>query len=406
MYHMVRSLVRFSPHPRNWTYSSNTKGKKYITAHWYHCKYQERIRYKRTFRGSLAQLDSKLGIVVSPCKVCGNKERDDVMKWVRVIPFGKSFQPAPGMVARFVSNEHIPGAASILINITHHGKTKTLLFSGDVGKRYSILQKAIHPLPKADFVWFESTYGDTVRKIDEARYRDFYSKVKKELDNNRLVWIPAFALDRTQKVLHTIERFAAQDPTGFNFDIYLTSPLANKINKVYQFEHDKPQYRWFNSDVYHTHFLFPHYTTIFNSKKLERIKGPAVIISTSGMMDKAASEDLLRPLLHRKDVTVFLVGYQDPETPGGQLKDKKRYISWGDHIIKVNASVRFFDFFSAHADMKDASLLLSKQDKRNTEIHLIHGNKKSLSDRQQKLIESGFNNVHISQKGREVIIFE
>ncbi len=396
MYHMLRSAVRYSPLSRKWVYSKNSlkksrKGRKILTAHWNHCEYQNKIRRKKTFRGTLDALEEKLDVHISPCKECAAMERDRIMNLVDVVPPGEVFKPTPNTTATFVPNGHIPGSASVFMSVSHEGKGKTLLFSGDVGKKEDILQKTPLPLPKADFVWFESTYGDHVRDHSVGKYT-FRAHVRTELEKGRVVWIPAFALDRTQKVLYAL--------AGINMwmEVDVPSPLANAINEIYRKEHQTKQYGWFRPEVYEER-LFPYY----GSSKPDEFIDPKVVITTSGMMDTGYSESLLGYLLPREDVSIFLVGYQDPGTPGGQLEAGKQIVKWKGKTYMVNASVFSYHFFSAHADMNDALYLLKRQDKKHSRIHLIHGEPEALQKRKRKLLEKGFRYVKIAQKRKKLL---
>ncbi len=402
---MIKSVVRFSPLKRKWVYSkykydeSRAAGHP-LVVHWNNCRYQKRISRKKSICGTFEDVENRMGFEISPCRVCANKERDKIMKRVKIIPFGKKFHPAPGITAEFVPNGHIPGSASVLITVMHNGQTKRLLFSGDVGKRYDILQRPAQPFPPADFIWLESTYGDVVRQNNGKDYAEFVRKVKSELNKGHLVWIPAFALDRTQKVLHTLARYGGE----LNVPVYVTSPLANLFNRYYLREYRSRKYAWFNDRVYAALQMFPPYQHHFRYEFLDD-HHPAVLLTTSGMMDNGMSESLLGDLLGRDDVSIFLVGYQDPDTPGGQIRAGKRKVRWKGKTYRVRAAVFSYGFFSAHADMKDALHLLNRQGKRHVHIFLIHGKPKGLLGRQRKLQENGFRNVNISQKGKEITIF-
>ncbi len=401
---MIKSAVRYSPLKRKWVYShyrleNSRSGKRTLVVHWNNCRYCKRITRKGHFRGTFNEMEDKMNLRLSPCRVCANMERDKIMETVKIVPFGKKFHPAPGITAEFIPNGHIPGSAAVLITITHNGQTKKLLFSGDTGKEHDILQRPAVVFPPADYVWLESTYGGTVRRQAPDAYARFARQVENELAQGHVVWIPAFALDRTQKVMHTLARYG-----HIEVPMYVTSPLANLFNRYYIQEYRGRKYGWFNEKVYTAPRMFPSYAHHL-PKDTFKTHRPAILFTTSGMMDSGMSVSLLGKLLPRSDVSVFLVGYQDPDTPGGQLKKGKHKVYWKGKTYPVRARVYSYGFFSAHADMKDALYLLSRQNKKHVHIYLIHGDPESLKERKNKLTDKGFRHVSISRKGKEIIIF-
>ncbi len=404
MHPMIKSAVRYSPLKRKWVYSKynfmkSQKHNKPLIAHWNNCKYRKKIKRKKTFKGTLEEMEDELDLSISPCRVCANMERDKIMGLVEVVSPGEIFHPSNDITATFIPNYHIPGSASVFLGVEHKGNGKTLLFSGDVGKRKDILHKSIFPLPKADYVWLESTYGDFRRDTTLRPYQlidHFRNHVQSELNKGNLVWIPAFALDRTQKVLYALSLL------NDNYvNIYVPSPLANIFNIIYKKEYKTKQNGWFRK-IYQRN-LFPHYYPYLPE---EELSGKEILITTTGMLDNGVSESLLDELLPRNDVSIFLVGYQDPGTPGGQLKAGKNIVKWSGKTYMVNASVFSYNFFSAHADMNDALFLLKRQDKKRTHIYLIHGEPSALQARRQKLKEHGFKNVDISVNAKKIIIFK
>jgi metallo-beta-lactamase family protein len=405
---MLFSQIFYSDRKRHWVYSKNSiktgKSGQYVTGHWNHCKWQGKIseRNKRTFYGRKSEFEKENNIRLNSCRTCTHKELDKIMAMVVEITQEEPYKVAEGFVAEFLPTEHIPGATSVFLRAIWKADTTKLLFSGDVGNTMAILQKIPAPFPEADYVWIESTYGDTERNLDIGKeVLQFQQDVAKALNNGRLVWIPAFALDRTQKVLYLIEDAMEKGIISRNIPVYCPSPLAKHITGIYQAEFDSEKHHWFNQDVRDNTAFFPDYKKYLPDK----LKYPSIVITTSGMMDNAFSLSLLPKLLNDPRANIFLVGYQDPDSPGGQLKAGKETVTWKGEIYSVAASVHSFSFFSAHADAIDVLMLLKQQSSDSTRIFLVHGDKEALEKRENYLHDKGFRNVATAVKGKKTTIW-
>ena len=119
------------------------------------------------------------------------------------------------------------------------------------------------------------------------------------------------------------------------------------------------------------------------------------------MMTHSLSKEMLGKLLPDESVTVFLVGYQDPDTPGRWLKEGKSSITIDNQSIAVRANVRSFGCFSAHGDSRDIDVWLAKIH-RDAKVVLVHGDRDCLTGRREQLTERGWKNVVIAQPGVEI----
>jgi metallo-beta-lactamase family protein len=398
---MLLSAIRYSGNKRNWFFSNNkfkhstkSKYKRTVTVHWNNCKWQKKIKNKISYKGRFSDLQMKFDKVnFSPCKVCANKELEPIFERVEIIKPETWYSLGIHLRFKFISSEHIPGSSSVLIELQDNFKNKkTFLFSGDIGNRVALLQKKIKPFPKVDYLWIESTYGKEIRKNKGDIYK-FQKMIADAVTQKKIVWIPAFALDRTQKVLYLINKGFTNRIIDY-VPVYVPSRLANKINNIYLDEFNTRTYNWFKDEIYTQYKFFPHINSSYNNKKY---KPPYILISTSGMMDKALSESLLTHLLPNPKTEVYIVGYQDPDTPGGQLLQGKKEILWNDNIIPVKAQVHKFNFFSAHADFLDVLSFLKNQNKEKLTIFLVHGDIQKLYDRKKALKKEGYKNVTIAK---------
>ncbi len=415
MSEMLLSSIRFSDEKRHWViskYKLKTLKPKYrkrkctkekqlekptVVAHWNNCKWQNKINKKLSENISRSELEKKLNIHISPCKVCAQKELKEITKLIEIVAPRKKIKVTDGFYITFLPTEHIPGSSSVFIEAEYENKTKRVLFSGDIGNRLALLQPQPKPFPLSDYIFLESTYGDNKRKITrESAIQQFINNLSTDIQENKMIWIPAFALDRTQKVFFLIEKAKLEGKIPSDIPVFVTSPTANRITKIYHNEWQTKRYGWFNEEVYQSLRFFPNIKNISILKN--NITRPFIIISTSAMMDTAASEDMLYDFLCDPNVSIYIVGYQDPYTPGGMLKHSPEKIIWKQIQLDIKAKIRNYSFFSAHADAADILYFLQNQQKDNVHIFLVHGSPQNLKNLKKFLQKKGFRHVHIAQK--------
>ncbi|MBN1184241.1 MAG: MBL fold metallo-hydrolase [Bacteroidales bacterium] len=406
---MLLMQIRYSAKPRNWEYSiASVKkgfgGGKYVTAHWNNCKWSQNINAKNkvTYYGSLQDAEQHFNLDFSPCYECGKKQLYPIFQLIQAEGMDKDIQISEGVWFRYFHAGHIPASASVLMKVLKKpGDTLRIVFSGDIGNDLSPLIYGPKSSPEADAVFIESTYGGIIRdasvKNDNLRFQEDIGKV---ISLGGVAWIPAFALDRTQKVLFSIREGMEKGiiPTGI--PIYCPSPSARQICELYENEYKSRSQYWFREEVYNSPVLFPEYNPTLPYDKLPR---PAILITTSGMMDEAFSELMLDKLLPDPSTGVFQVGYQDPGSPGGQLKQKSNTVIWDDNEIPVAARVYNYGGFSGHGDFNDILNYLKHQDKNKVRLFLVHGDKDALENQSRQLFQEGFGAVKIAVKGEKII---
>lgn len=399
---MLFVQIRYDNRERHWVFTKERKVSEqdsslYVTAHWNNCEWQSRINSsnKDIFVGRRTEGEEKLGISFSPCKSCAEITLTNVFHFVAAEPYNKIVTHGKDVSFTYLDAGHIPGSASVLVEVPVNGVQRKLLFSGDLGNHIGILQNGPKPAPVADAIWIETTYGGHKRESEVLGELDQFKRdVSQVLKSGGIAWIPAFALDRSQKILHVIEEAKQEGVIPRVVPVFCPSPTAGNITDLYKRELSENS-GWFRNDIYESSTVFTEHRRFVP----ESLPATSILITTSGMMDAAFSDKLAAELLPKGDVTVFLVGYQDPGTPGGQLKKGQKEIVWKDKKIAVNADVKEYKVFTAHADAGDITKWLENQDKKSVSLHLVHGERSSLNDQRQQLINGGFSNVFVPRKG-------
>ena len=319
---------------------------------------------------------------------------DDLMSLVKVVPFDEELSFG-GMKAVFRPVKHLPGSASIRFQ----DDEGSCIFSGDLGTYRSRLVKSIDPAVKSDAVFVETTYGaashGTPEEI-EAEYARFRQAVAQTVRSGGLAWIPAFAMDRSQRVLLEIERGIADGDIPSPAPIYFLSPSARAMTDAYC---KNPH--WFDGvDMKGLARLLKRSRKYFVPSKGWG-DGGAILITTSGMMDAAASAELLPDLAPRADVHVFLVGYQSPGTSGHALangaKELVLHDEKGDRKVEVRCVTDRFGCFSGHGDACENDRWLVNN--LASDIYLVHGDKAALTARKADLEKRCKRPVTIVRKG-------
>ena len=373
---------------RNWEWSSKSEKAK---VHWRReCKWRQKIKYSNlvNMRGTYSEFKKRYPDA-SGCKDCSDLDVADCMRHVQTVHYDEELAVG-GFRIVFRPVEHLPGSAAIYF----YGDGTSFLFSGDLGTWRSKLAKPVPPSSKVDAVFMECTYGDKARadKVKTANeYNRFASVVNDALAHGRLVWIPAFAMDRTQRVMLELVRCGAKPNV-----LYSLSSSGNEMTEYYLasrhlFPNDVAGL-W--SDLAHMHRNAKRRFSPGSDPAIS-----AVLLTTSGMMDSGASYDFLKDLLPDPNVVLCLVGYQSPGTPGAQLRSGKKSIKLRNgQTVSVRATVESFDCFSGHGDARENDKWLGENVR--SKIFLIHGDKGALEERKRGLETRFGSDVEIVQRNK------
>jgi metallo-beta-lactamase family protein len=200
-----------------------------------------------------------------------------------------------------------------------------------------------------------------------------------------LAWVPAFALDRTQRVFYEIAQGMAKGDIPADAPVYMLSSTARNVMQAY-FDHPE----WNDVDISTALPLVQRTKPRFKPSK--HVKGGGILLTTSGMMDAGASVGLLPDLAPNPAVRVCLVGYQSPGTPGHSLRSGAKEITVGGKKVPVRCAVSSYSCFGGHGDAVENDAWLSNN--RAARIFLIHGDsealvarKKGIADRLGAIVE-------------------
>jgi metallo-beta-lactamase family protein len=298
------------------------------------------------------------------------------LKLLEPVPFHEWRQLHPGIRFRFFRQGHILGAAAIELETkVSGGDRKTVYFSGDVGRYGVPILREPEPYPGSDVLLLESTYGDRFHGDHDPRV-ELGEVIQAALKRGGVILIPAFAVDRTQELLYMLHELVVDGDLP-KIPIYLDSPMGIEATALYsrsRGEHDA-EMRQFLADQINPIFTanLTVTPTSAESRKLNDLRGPAIIISASGMATGGRILHHLKLRLPDARNTVIFVGYQAQGTKGRRLVEGEPEVKIHGEWIPVNAHVTQISGLSAHADAGELMVWLSQRQREPEKVVLIHG---------------------------------
>ncbi len=271
--------------------------------------------------------------------------------------YGEPVALGPGLRATFHEAGHILGSASIVVEATENGVTRTVLFSGDLGGAGHPLLNPPAPPERADIVVMESTYGDRLHRSYADSIAEFYAAIADTFSRGGNVLIPAFALERAQELLFAIHAGVFQGKLQRAVQVFLDSPMAISATEIFaRYPEDcGPAVRDIvraGEDPFHVPGLrFTHDAS--ESMEINRIVGGAIIMAGSGMCTGGRIRHHLRHNLWRSDASIVFVGFAAAGTLARRIIDGARSVTIFDEEIPVRARVHTINGFSGHADQRE-----------------------------------------------------
>jgi metallo-beta-lactamase family protein len=320
------------------------------------------------------------------------------MKLFRAVDYNKQVNVSPDVDVVFRDAGHILGSAILEIFAKEKNTKKKIVFSGDLGNPDSPIVKNPTFIREADYVLMESTYGSRIHEDLKERETILLNIIKDNYKKGGRLLIPSFAVERTQEIVYVLNKFVEHGMMP-KMNVYVDSPLATKATEV--FMHHPECYDQETKALVEkgdNPFEFPrltYVTSVNDSKKINEMKEPCIIIAGSGMCNGGRIKHHLKNRLGEKNSTILFVGYQAEGTLGRRIRDGakkvKIYGQWYD--VKIN--IESIGGFSGHAD-QTALLKWARNFKDAPQIYIVHGETRE-SDVLAEEIKKFNTNVHIAK---------
>ncbi len=310
-------------------------------------------------------------------------DADDVRKIVKRFEgtrYGDQVKIAPRLTASFHDAGHILGSAAVRVKYTARGNTTTVLFSGDLGRSHMPILRDPEPPPACDVLILESTYGDRLHEqAGEEMKRKAQDLIEHARTHKSKLIVPAFAVGRTQELVMRIKELVGEGRVE-PIPIYIDSPLAGKATEVFKRHpecYDEETMKTFSSggDVFASRYI--HFVSSpEESKRLNAMRGPCVIISSSGMCEGGRIIHHLKHAIQDEANVIVFVGFQAEHTLGRKLVEGWDVVPIFGIPTKRRAQIVKFNGLSAHADRNDLLAYVRAINPLPSKVFVVHGEEK------------------------------
>lgn len=341
------------------------------------------------------------------------EEAQESLQYFRPVQYGEAQPLCPEISFRYVRAGHILGSSMAEITLQANGKSRRLLFTGDIGRvreRSATPGEVVRSGPTegetADILVMESTYGNRQHPTADPR-PELASLIRATAARGGSVVVPAFAVERTQKFLFMLKELmqAGQLPA---IPVFCDSPMAIKAVEIFM-KHTE-EYSEDTRRLVGQHgspLTWPGFTfasTAEQSKKINAVKTPSIIVSSSGMVTGGRILHHLAQRLPDPKSTVVFIGFQAPGTRGFTIKSGAREVKIFGDVVPIRSQVAALEQFSDHADTPELLQWLRTFPRKPPATYLVHGEPAASSQLRDTMIKELGWNVQMAQWMQKVKI--
>ncbi|MBP7058235.1 MBL fold metallo-hydrolase [Candidatus Gracilibacteria bacterium] len=325
------------------------------------------------------------------------------------VGYEKAFVVTDGVVCSFYDAGHILGSSLVhlIIYEKETNKRYTLAFTGDLGRKNLPILRDPQPLPPSDYLISECTYGnrfhDSIQEVD----KELEDIVNKTAKRGGKILVPAFALERTQEIVYHLNKLWKEKRIP-DIPVFVDSPLSSNLTEVFMNHPECFDRETFDEFIKHRKNPFGfgklQYThDVSESKALNNLQGPAIIVSASGMCENGRILHHLKNNIENARNTIMIVGYMAKDTLGRAILEKQKVVKIFNETYHVKAEVRVLNAFSGHADRSDLiDYITHVNDVKK--VFLVHGEEDQGMQFAGFLKENGYKDVTMPVRGQEVEI--
>jgi metallo-beta-lactamase family protein len=340
-------------------------------------------------------------------------EAQESLQYFRAVQFGETMQLCPELSFRFVRAAHILGSSMVELTLQDNGLTRRLLFTGDIGRvrdQKVAPGKVVRSGPTegetADVLVMESTYGNREHPRSDPRL-ELAALIRRTVERGGSVVVPAFAVERTQKFLFMLKELmqSGQLPAVL---VFCDSPMAIKAVEIFM-KHTE-EYSEDTRRLISQHgspLEWPGFTfasTAEQSKRINGVKTPSIIVSSSGMVTGGRILHHLAQRLPDPKSTVIFIGFQAPGTRGFSIKSGAPEVKIFGDVVPIRAQVAALEQFSDHADTPELLQWLGTFPQKPPATYLVHGETAASTQLRDTMIKELGWNVQVAQWMQKVQI--
>jgi metallo-beta-lactamase family protein len=321
--------------------------------------------------------------------------------------YDRPWEPIPGVQARLVEAGHILGSAAIVLELEERGRRMRLMFSGDIGRPGMPIVRDPAMPHDVDAMILESTYGDRSHDDPPQAYDALQAVLSRTIGRGGKVIIPAFAVGRTQALVYFLHEMLERHEIP-RVPVFVDSPLAVNVTDIFR-EHpecfDQETRELMQRDPHGSALGFDLLTytrSVEESKAINEIDSPVIIISASGMAEVGRILHHLRNNIHDARNTILITSWMAPHTLGRRLAEGEKHVRIFGEEHAVKAEVAAINGLSAHADQPFLVEYASATKDTLRRVFLVHGEQKPARTLQEKLAEVGIEDVSYPNFGDHV----
>ena len=337
-------------------------------------------------------------------------DQDNIRKTMRLIhaePYDTDAPTIGTIRHRFIEAGHLLGSAMVHLTIDLSGRQRTITFTGDLGRKNMPILRDPAPVPPAELLITESTYGGRNHDGSEMLAEDLGAVVRRTAERGGKVLIPAFSLGRTQTIVYFLHQLIQSGALG-RLPIYVDSPLSAAATAVFRihaecFDDETAKLLDADPDIFGEQMV-TYTRAVEESKRLNSVHGPAIIIAASGMCEAGRILHHLKHNIGDPRNTVIIVGFQAPNTFGRRLVEKRPELRIHDGMHKLNAEVVVLNGFSGHAGRDELLAMLTPLKDQAKKTRLVHGDPDQAEALGKTLRERGFADVVYPDRGDSVTL--
>lgn len=268
-------------------------------------------------------------------------------------PYHRRFAVADGVEVTFLDAGHVLGSAIVVLDVEDRGTRKRIVFSGDLGRHHLPILRDPEVPTDAQVLLLESTYGDRLHPPMVETTAVLAEVIARTAARGGRVIVPSFALERAQEVVYALKRLRAEGRLA-PLPVFVDSPLAVKLTDVFRLHpecYDKEAAALLRrSDSPFDFDGLRYVSDVEDSKAIDQVAGPCVVIASSGMCEGGRVLHHLLSAIGDPRNTVLLVGFQAEHTLGRRIVERREEVRIFGETRALRAEVVALEGFSAHAD--------------------------------------------------------
>lgn len=330
------------------------------------------------------------------------------------IGYKRSFPILPDVSLTFLDAGHILGSAIVILDVGNRSedatKAQRLVFSGDLGRPEKPILEDPSTIEGCDTLIIESTYGDRRHPDTADAQRELKKIVLETAHRGGKLIVPAFAVGRTQELVYSLHQLtlAGEIP---ELPVFVDSPLAIDVTGVFRLHpecYDREVEQFLHDTGARDPFGFSRlqYTrSVAQSKAINDVKEPAVIISASGMAEAGRIQHHLKNNIDDPRNTVLFVGWQAPNTLGRYILEEHETVKIFGERYPLRAQIAVINGFSAHADRDELLGWVLAMDRLPSKAFIVHGEPEPAQAIADELTELGIAETAVPERGDQYVAF-